>query len=521
MQQGLVRLNGALQARAAPRIVAAARPTTTFRRPLPQPRHSSQLLPLPEKTRGSGAAVVVAASAAADAAAAATVTAATPDRAGPSRWAKPLLLAAAALALAAVVPPAAEAAARAAAGDASAAAATATAATIPASKWVAARLIAHGLVPTAMTSLLVAALNHLARRAERLPASAAGGGGATLADVAPAALRGPAIGALVALLGIRLARNLFIDLDAFTHLYRPHYGAAHDIIEPLVRRRLMRESRACARGRERAEGRGGFLPALVWRLLTAGLSPSQQTATTPQHTPFSPPPNAHTRTPKPGALDVRRVRRARRRAAAAIRRGRRALRRVGARRGEERRRRPLAARRARAQPRARRRRDGERGRRGRRGGGRGGGAGARAHGAAAVEVRTPSFGPLSFCAALCPPPPLHLLARHKQPSPSSNVIPIIASFIIHPHTHTPSTRHPPSKHPPCQQSFASWVIAAAGGVVALNVLGVNVLPLLTVGGASTIVVGFASQQLLTNAVNGISIVRERGRGSSSVGGGGP
>jgi small-conductance mechanosensitive channel len=42
-------------------------------------------------------------------------------------------------------------------------------------------------------------------------------------------------------------------------------------------------------------------------------------------------------------------------------------------------------------------------------------------------------------------------------------------------------------------------------------LGVNILPLLTVGGASTIVVGLASQQLLANALNGVSLVRRGAR----------
>lgn len=39
-------------------------------------------------------------------------------------------------------------------------------------------------------------------------------------------------------------------------------------------------------------------------------------------------------------------------------------------------------------------------------------------------------------------------------------------------------------------------------------MGVDVLPLLTVGGASTIILGLASQQILANALNGVSIVSQ-------------
>jgi small-conductance mechanosensitive channel len=61
----------------------------------------------------------------------------------------------------------------------------------------------------------------------------------------------------------------------------------------------------------------------------------------------------------------------------------------------------------------------------------------------------------------------------------------------------------------------SWIVAAAALTLALNSLGVNVLPLLTLGGASTIVVGLASQQLLANALNGVSIVSVKGGGRGS------
>lgn len=74
--------------------------------------------------------------------------------------------------------------------------------------------------------------------------------------------------------------------------------------------------------------------------------------------------------------------------------------------------------------------------------------------------------------------------------------------------------------PPTPPSVASWAIVASAAVIALNILGVNVLPLLTVGGASTIIVGFASQQLLANAVNGISIVSHGGSFFCLAGGNG-
>lgn len=50
---------------------------------------------------------------------------------------------------------------------------------------------------------------------------------------------------------------------------------------------------------------------------------------------------------------------------------------------------------------------------------------------------------------------------------------------------------------------------AAGVVAAFSVLGINLTPLLTFGGASGIVAGFASQQLLLNAVSGFSLFLTR------------
>lgn len=46
----------------------------------------------------------------------------------------------------------------------------------------------------------------------------------------------------------------------------------------------------------------------------------------------------------------------------------------------------------------------------------------------------------------------------------------------------------------------------AAGLFCLRVLGVNIQPLLAVGGASGLIIGLATQQLLTNAMMGLSIV---------------
>jgi small-conductance mechanosensitive channel len=63
----------------------------------------------------------------------------------------------------------------------------------------------------------------------------------------------------------------------------------------------------------------------------------------------------------------------------------------------------------------------------------------------------------------------------------------------------------------------TWFVGAAGVSLALHVLGVNVVPLVTFGSASTFIIGLASQQLLSNAITGVSIVRQR---PPAAGGGG-
>ena len=54
--------------------------------------------------------------------------------------------------------------------------------------------------------------------------------------------------------------------------------------------------------------------------------------------------------------------------------------------------------------------------------------------------------------------------------------------------------------------LASWVVVCAGCLMCLAILGINVRPLLTVGGVSTVVVGLSAQSVLANLISGISLV---------------
>ena len=54
--------------------------------------------------------------------------------------------------------------------------------------------------------------------------------------------------------------------------------------------------------------------------------------------------------------------------------------------------------------------------------------------------------------------------------------------------------------------LASWVVVCAGSIMCLAVLGINVQPLLTVGGVSTVVVGLSAQSVLANLISGINLV---------------
>ena len=55
--------------------------------------------------------------------------------------------------------------------------------------------------------------------------------------------------------------------------------------------------------------------------------------------------------------------------------------------------------------------------------------------------------------------------------------------------------------------LASWLLVAAGGLMTLHVLGINIAPLLTVGGVSGIIVGLSAQSVMSNMISGINLVR--------------
>lgn len=57
--------------------------------------------------------------------------------------------------------------------------------------------------------------------------------------------------------------------------------------------------------------------------------------------------------------------------------------------------------------------------------------------------------------------------------------------------------------------LASWVVVCAGCLMCLAILGINVRPLLTVGGVSTVVVGLSAQSVLANLISGISLFLSR------------
>jgi len=55
--------------------------------------------------------------------------------------------------------------------------------------------------------------------------------------------------------------------------------------------------------------------------------------------------------------------------------------------------------------------------------------------------------------------------------------------------------------------LTSWLIVLAGGLSLLHVLGINLAPLLTVGGVSGILVGLSAQSVMANMIAGINLVR--------------
>jgi hypothetical protein len=56
-------------------------------------------------------------------------------------------------------------------------------------------------------------------------------------------------------------------------------------------------------------------------------------------------------------------------------------------------------------------------------------------------------------------------------------------------------------------ALASWLLVAAGALMTLHVLGINIAPLLTVGGVSGIIVGLSAQSVMSNMISGVNLVR--------------
>ena len=57
--------------------------------------------------------------------------------------------------------------------------------------------------------------------------------------------------------------------------------------------------------------------------------------------------------------------------------------------------------------------------------------------------------------------------------------------------------------------LATWLIVLGGGLSCLHVLGINIAPLLTLGGVSGILVGLSAQSVMANIVAGITLARPR------------
>lgn len=56
-------------------------------------------------------------------------------------------------------------------------------------------------------------------------------------------------------------------------------------------------------------------------------------------------------------------------------------------------------------------------------------------------------------------------------------------------------------------SLASWALIAVGGLTGMHVLGLNIQPLLAVGGISGLAIGLGAQTVTANAIAGINLVR--------------
>lgn len=54
--------------------------------------------------------------------------------------------------------------------------------------------------------------------------------------------------------------------------------------------------------------------------------------------------------------------------------------------------------------------------------------------------------------------------------------------------------------------LVSWLVVLAGVLMATHVVGVNIQPLLTVGGVSGVIVGLSAQSVMANMISGINLV---------------
>lgn len=63
-----------------------------------------------------------------------------------------------------------------------------------------------------------------------------------------------------------------------------------------------------------------------------------------------------------------------------------------------------------------------------------------------------------------------------------------------------------ARYPPCS-GLVSWLVVLAGVLMSMHVVGVNIQPLLTVGGVSGVIVGLSAQSVMANMISGINLVR--------------
>ena len=58
-------------------------------------------------------------------------------------------------------------------------------------------------------------------------------------------------------------------------------------------------------------------------------------------------------------------------------------------------------------------------------------------------------------------------------------------------------------------SLSGWGLVAVGALMVMHVLGVNIQPLLTVGGVGGLAVGFGAQAVTSNAISGLNLFLTR------------